>query len=82
MDAEEWPSLFAASPDGRLLYSCGHWDNSFKVTSIDERTGKPGKCLQTLTQHQDVVTCLTVSEDGMVLVTGSSDTLIKIWDTF
>jgi hypothetical protein len=76
---EVWPALFAVSPDGRMLYSCGHWDNSFKVTSIDERSGKPGKCVQSLSQHQDVVTCLAVSEDGSVLVTGSSDTSVMVW---
>ena len=26
---------FAVSPDGKLLFSCGHWDATFKCSSID-----------------------------------------------
>lgn len=35
------PCSFAVSPDGKTLYSCGHWDHSFTVTALDsnERSG-------------------------------------------
>jgi len=29
------PKLFATSKDGKYLFTCGHWDNSFKLSSID-----------------------------------------------
>jgi len=29
------PNLFAVTKDGKILFSCGHWDNSFRVTYLD-----------------------------------------------
>jgi WD40 repeat protein len=69
--------LFALLPDHRLLFSCGHWDNSFKVTLIDS-----GRLLQSISQHRDVVTCLALAIDyGQIwLVTGSRDCTLIIWE--
>ena len=30
------PLLFLLSPNNKLLVSCGHWDNSFRVYSIEK----------------------------------------------
>ena len=48
----------AASGDGRLLYSCGYWDHSLKVTQLAD-----GRSLQSVRAHTDVVTCV-VCEHG------------------
>ncbi|KAJ5071714.1 beige/beach-related [Anaeramoeba ignava] len=55
-----------------LLFSCGYWDDSFKVTDIEKM-----KLLQSITHHSDIVSCL--SYDSGYLATGSYDTTIMIW---
>lgn len=69
--------LFALCPDHRLLFSCGHWDYSFKATAIDS-----GRLLQSVSQHRDVVTCMTLATDfGYTwLVTGSRDCTLIVWE--
>lgn len=68
---------FAYLEEASLLFSCGHWDWSVRVTSADS-----GKLLQILTQHHDVVTCLAVAKDfgNRWLVTGSRDCTVIIWE--
>jgi len=62
------------SKSGRLLmagyedYNCNIWD-----TMYEERAG-------VISGHQNRVSCLGVSEDGMALCTGSWDALLKIWN--
>ena len=83
-------ACFAALKDGKHILHCGSWDDSFKlaVRSVlccfvcanalqSIATGKP---LITLTEHNDVVTCLTVDSTEMVLATGSADSTICVWD--
>jgi WD40 repeat protein len=74
-----YPHLFAVVPDTRLLFSCGHWDNSFKVTLVDS-----GKLVQSVIAHSDVVTCLATASDFSQhwLVTGSRDCTVMVWDIF
>jgi guanine nucleotide-binding protein G(I)/G(S)/G(T) subunit beta-1 len=63
----------AFSGSGRLLfagyedYNCNVWD-----TLKGERVG-------ILAAHENRVSCLGVSSDGMALCTGSWDSLLKIW---
>ena len=73
--------LYAAvnSPKiGPLIISCGHWDNSFRVTSIETC-----KVVQVVNAHSDIVTCLTVAREKDYnlswLITGSKDCTVKIW---
>ncbi|OQS03787.1 hypothetical protein THRCLA_03918 [Thraustotheca clavata] len=58
------------------VFSCGHWDHSIKVTPID------GGQVQSVRQHHDVVTCLAISDDNSVLVSGSYDNTLMIWPLF
>lgn len=69
--------LFAVHKNLKVLFSCGHWDHSFKATSIDS-----GRLLQSVAVHKDAVTCLTLtSEFGRSwLVTGSRDCTLMIWE--
>ena len=67
--------LFAYSTDGKYVFSCGYWDNTFRVNSIDT-----GAIEQHVSGHKGVVTCIATSLDGITLVTGSSDTTVRVWD--
>jgi len=73
-DIEPGPGLQALTMDRKLMISCGYWDNSFKVLSVD---GK--QLLQSVNQHRGTVTCLAVGLDGTTLVTGSRDTTLMVW---
>jgi len=55
--------LFAGYDD----YNCYVWDTQL------------GSLVAQLVGHDNRVSCLGVSEDGKALVTGSWDTLLKIW---
>ncbi|NXW51293.1 NBEL2 protein, partial [Nyctiprogne leucopyga] len=64
----------AVSPDGKLLFSGGHWDNSLRVTSLAK-----GKVIGHITRHIDVVTCLSLDLCGIYLISGSRDTTCMVW---
>jgi WD40 repeat protein len=68
--------LFALLPEHRLLFSCGHWDYSFKVSSVDS-----GKIIQSVSLHRSVVTCIALAcEFGNTwIVTGSRDCTVMVW---
>jgi WD40 repeat protein len=61
----------------RLVFSCGHWDNTFKITSLDS-----GKLLQSIAYHREVVTCIaTASDNGKNwVVVGSKDCTLTVWE--
>mmetsp|Transcript_7408 Transcript_7408/g.24883 ORF Transcript_7408/g.24883 Transcript_7408/m.24883 type:complete len:2990 (-) Transcript_7408:33-9002(-) len=76
---------------GKVLLSVGHWDRSMRLFDVDE-----GKEIQRISAHRDVMTCLSICEHSsartwdaspnaqqmrkVVLVTGSRDTTIAIWE--
>nr|XP_035963586.1 neurobeachin-like protein 2 isoform X3 [Halichoerus grypus] len=64
----------AVAPDGKLLFSGGHWDGSLRVTSLPR-----GKLLKQLNRHLDVVTCLALDTCGIYLISGSRDTTCMVW---
>eukprot|EP00164_Ancoracysta_twista_P003908 GFYU01005239.1.p1 GENE.GFYU01005239.1~~GFYU01005239.1.p1 ORF type:complete len:1869 (-),score=444.28 GFYU01005239.1:22-4860(-) len=68
-------SFFEISPDAKTIVTCGHWDNSFKLSAISD-----GKVSQSISQHKDIVTCLALGEDKVTLVTGSRDTTLMVWE--
>lgn len=71
------PSLFAFLGSSNLIFSCGHWDNSFKVSVADT-----GRLIQSISHHRDVVTCLTVCSEysSTWLITGSRDCTVMVWE--
>uniref|UniRef100_A0A6I8PG11 Neurobeachin-like protein 2 n=1 Tax=Ornithorhynchus anatinus TaxID=9258 RepID=A0A6I8PG11_ORNAN len=64
----------AVAPDGKLLFSGGHWDCSLRVTSLPR-----GRLLCQLIRHIDVVTCLALDLCGIYLISGSRDTTCLVW---
>ena len=52
-----------------LLFTSGHWDGSFKIFNVKE-----GTPVVSMWRHNDRVTCIDVSENGKLAVTGS-----KVW---
>ncbi|NXR74405.1 NBEL2 protein, partial [Pycnonotus jocosus] len=72
--AELSSRTLAVSPDGKLLFSGGHWDNSLRVTSLAK-----GKVVGHITRHIDIVTCLSLDLCGIYLISGSRDTTCMVW---
>ena len=68
---------FAFLGDSKLLFSCGHWDHSCRITHAET-----GNLVQSVRQHRDVITCLALAKDfgQHWLVTGSRDCTLMIWD--
>ncbi|CAA2974013.1 BEACH domain-containing B isoform X1 [Olea europaea subsp. europaea] len=58
-----------------FLISCGNWENSFQILSLSD-----GRMVQSIRQHKDVVSCVAVTPDGSMLVTGSYDTTVMVWE--
>ncbi|MQL68998.1 hypothetical protein Taro_001305 [Colocasia esculenta] len=77
------------TPTENYLISCGNWENSFQVASLND-----GKTIQSVRQHKDLVSCIsdtiacnifiyvTVTSDGSILATGSYDTTVMLWEIF
>ncbi|KAF4394946.1 hypothetical protein F8388_017674 [Cannabis sativa] len=63
------------TPSENFLISCGNWENSFQVISLND-----GRMVQSIRQHKDVVSCVAVTSDGSVLATGSFDTTVMVWE--
>jgi WD40 repeat protein len=40
-----------------------------------------GICMSTLKGHKERITCLNITPDGLMLLSGSTDGIIKLWDT-
>lgn len=73
--------LFSATSSGKVLFSCGFWDGSFKAVNVDTR-----EVILSVREHKNIVTCLKYThqkgafpEEG-TLVTGSADTTVMTWN--
>ena len=64
----------AISRDSGILFSCLHDDNSIRCLSLESYRN-----VASLNSHKDLVTCLALSEDGALLVSGSKDTTVRVW---
>ena len=47
-----------SSRAARLLFSCGHHDNTLRITNLDS-----GRLVHAVRKHSDLVTCLTLTSD-------------------
>jgi hypothetical protein len=77
VDTQLTTQLFAYLADAKIVFSCGHWDNTFRASFIDSC-----KLIQSISHHRDVVTCLAIASDFHMhwLVTGSRDCTVMIWE--
>ncbi|KAK4359154.1 hypothetical protein RND71_021383 [Anisodus tanguticus] len=66
-----------STPSEFFLITCGTCENSFQVISLTD-----GRMVQSVGQHKDVVSCISVTSDGSILATGSYDTTVMIWEIF
>jgi WD40 repeat protein len=83
----DWIEGVAYSPDGRLLASCGAYDQVAQVRLWDPATGEP---LRTLTGHTDQaegvahridrVMAVAFSPDGRLLAAAGGDGEVWLWD--
>ena len=64
----------AFSPVGNSILASAGGHNTIKLWSLRENTVK------NLTVHKDIVNSVAFSPDGKLLVSGSEDRTIKIWD--
>ncbi|KNC77052.1 hypothetical protein SARC_10478, partial [Sphaeroforma arctica JP610] len=60
-----------------VLWTCGSWDGSFQCYSLNYLGG--ARLLQNVRVHTDGVTCLTLSDNHEILLTGSKDTTVMVW---
>eukprot|EP01083_Nonionella_stella_P006087 17617_1 len=71
-------ACFAITSDGAFAFCCGFADHSFVVWDITN-----SKMVQRCTRHGGVVSCLALDEDvskqKVVLVTGSYDQSVIVW---
>lgn len=69
---------------GDGVVTCGG-DNKAKLTAIPALDGtgtQAGTTIRSYLGHSDKINALAVSLDGKVLVTGSSDKTVRIWEVF
>lgn len=69
--------LFCVTPDGKWLFTGGHWDNSLQVVSVSK-----ARAVSRVVRHIDVITCLCVDATGNFVMSGSRDTTSIIWEVF
>ena len=68
-------SCFAIS-DEKFIFSCGHFDKSIKISNLQDKL----KIINSIFDHKDIVTCLKISKKSKILLSGSKDCTIKIWN--
>ncbi|KAJ8976421.1 hypothetical protein NQ317_004081, partial [Molorchus minor] len=68
-------NCFVTTVDSKFLIACGFWDNSFRVFSTET-----AKIVQIIFGHYGVVTCLSRSEYGPVLVHTTFGDLLRSLD--
>jgi len=58
-----------------LLLSCGYWDNTVKVHSLDGLRFK----FSSSGGHRGPINCMKVGGDGALMVTGGQDATCRVW---
>ena len=66
---------FNISKDCKILFSCGMWNDDIQARTISSQCTKIASA-----EHRDIVTCLTLTKDGLYLISGSKDCTVVIWN--
>eukprot|EP00850_Spirogloea_muscicola_P020769 SM000226S07410 [mRNA] locus=s226:160492:175617:+ [translate_table: standard] len=76
--------IVAICPDGKHMFlglqhvavvlAGGHADNTVKLVAVDT-----ARVLESASAHVGPVTCLSLSSDGSILITGSQDCTLIVW---
>jgi WD40 repeat protein len=79
----------AISPDGQIIAS-GSWDNTIKLWALSpQKIANPENnqnqsnspvLMGTLTGHKEYINSVAFTPDGLMLISGSDDNTIKVWD--
>jgi len=67
-------NLFLILTRRRAFVSFGHWDNSVRCYDLDDM-----QCIQCLSFHKDRITCAAADPQEKMVVTGSRDTTLIVW---
>ncbi len=73
-------ALCLANPNGNVLSATEPVLASSSGTTIKLWDVQTGQAIRTLTGHLDIVSCLAMSADGHMLISGSADKSIRLWD--
>jgi hypothetical protein len=67
--------MLATAEASSMMVSCGYWDDSVKVHSMDG-----SKLLGSANGgHQGAIRCLAMGDDGGLMVTGGEDATCRVW---
>jgi WD40 repeat protein len=69
-----WAAAVSPDPEGRWVASAG------EDTTVRLWDAMSGKQLHKLRGHTGIVTSVAFSPDGQLLVSGSRDRAVKVWD--
>eukprot|EP00271_Cylindrocystis_brebissonii_P020687 TRINITY_DN695_c0_g1_i4.p1 TRINITY_DN695_c0_g1~~TRINITY_DN695_c0_g1_i4.p1 ORF type:complete len:556 (+),score=109.02 TRINITY_DN695_c0_g1_i4:106-1773(+) len=75
-DIQRVSEICAISPGGRFLFTGGHADCSVKLIAVES-----GRVIESAALHCEPVSCLALSEDGKLLVSGALDATLLVWKT-
>ncbi|KAJ3163233.1 Neurobeachin-like protein 1 [Geranomyces michiganensis] len=73
-------NLDAASTAGHVAHAHHHIHRHHHESGTHSQAGLGPKTMDVVYGHRDVVTCLAMSEDNTIIVTGSRDTTVMAWE--
>ena len=80
----KWGTCSRTISLNEYIHSLAYWNNTIAVGldrgEIIVLNAFTGSHMATFSGHTDSVTCLTFSSNGVLLVSGSNDNSVKLWD--
>ena len=66
---------FSVTPDAKFIFYGGTWDGSLRVFSISR-----AREVFSSVRHTDVISCVSIDQAGMFVMTGSKDSTAVVWE--